>query len=87
MVNLEFEDWLQKEVCKEHGLETFDALCKKLGLSTIACLKQATEAFEEIKQHFSTPQADPQFITLRGPHGANMRRWEKEITRLVLRNH
>ena len=78
-VNQNFIAWLKKQAGTK--AEMFEAKCKELGLTSTACIKQASASFEGIKTSFSVTGADSEWVTIRGAQGAKTKAWDLELTR------
>ncbi|KAK5731970.1 hypothetical protein LTR17_010922 [Elasticomyces elasticus] len=80
-VNENFLAWLNVEAVREFGVGGFEELCtKQLGITKATGVSQANTQFEPFKQDFSSLEADPVYISIRGVKGAPLAVWERVVT-------
>lgn len=74
-VNQNFIGWLKRNKAGD-----FNTMCKDLGLSETACMKQASNQFQTYKETFSVVADDKQWVTIRGAQGARKEMWAIPLT-------
>ena len=78
-VNIEFAKWL-----KNGNAGDFGAKCEALGISQVACLREACAQFERIKLEFWSGDKRNKKIHLDGKDDAELWSWVIKLTKYVV---